>query len=221
MVWFLHLAYFFISTPLPLKCNSWLCNTNPSNPSRMVQCQVLPSALVSLRCTAVPGPLFLRVGRAARWWPRLCVPTVLPSVENGLAGRGLKARHWSVQGNRTMIMTDMYHRCEVMESHVCSAEIHKNENYPDQSPSLIVRSSKTKYRASSTFEKVKWTSWKKWLSSGGHCQESIRGKSSSYQKKSKTIHFNSMLMSPTCAMLISQRSAWNTLHIWLQHQSVC
>lgn len=50
------------------------------------------SALASRRCGAVPGPLCLRVGLAARWWPRLCVPTVLPSVENGLAGRGLWCR---------------------------------------------------------------------------------------------------------------------------------
>lgn len=31
----------------------------------------------------------LRVGLVALWWPKLCVPTVLPSVENGLLGRGL------------------------------------------------------------------------------------------------------------------------------------
>lgn len=30
----------------------------------------------------------LRVGLVALWWPRLCVPTVLPSVEKGLLGRG-------------------------------------------------------------------------------------------------------------------------------------
>lgn len=31
----------------------------------------------------------LRVGRVALWWPKLCEPTVLPSVEKGLLGRGL------------------------------------------------------------------------------------------------------------------------------------
>lgn len=57
----------------------------------------LPSALASRRCGAVPGPLCLRVGLAARWWPRLCVPTVLPSVENGLEGRGLWCRPLSAE----------------------------------------------------------------------------------------------------------------------------
>lgn len=48
-----------------------------------------PSALASLRWGAVPWLRGLRVGLVALWWPKLCVPTVLPSVENGLLGRGL------------------------------------------------------------------------------------------------------------------------------------
>lgn len=48
-----------------------------------------PSAPASLRWGAVPWLRGLRVGLVALWWPKLCVPTVLPSVENGLLGRGL------------------------------------------------------------------------------------------------------------------------------------
>lgn len=48
----------------------------------------VPSALGSLRWGAVPWLRGLRAGLVALWCPKLCVPTVLPSVEKGLLGRG-------------------------------------------------------------------------------------------------------------------------------------
>lgn len=48
----------------------------------------VPSALGSLRWGAVPWLRGLRVGLVALWCPKLCEPTVLPSVEKGLLGRG-------------------------------------------------------------------------------------------------------------------------------------
>lgn len=57
-----------------------------------------PSAPGSLRWGAAPWLRGLRVGLVALWWPRLCVPTVLPSVENGLLGRGLWDKPLPVRG---------------------------------------------------------------------------------------------------------------------------
>lgn len=43
----------------------------------------------------------LRVGLVALWWPRLCVPTVLPSVEKGLLGRGRWDKPLPARGDDT------------------------------------------------------------------------------------------------------------------------
>lgn len=65
-----------------------------------------PSAPGSLRWGAVPWLRGLRVGLVALWWPRLCVPTVLPSVENGLLGRGLWDKPLPAKGARERRSTE-------------------------------------------------------------------------------------------------------------------
>lgn len=85
----LYISFYIYIFFLFKNSNRCLTKLSAQTISNVFSAAASPSAPASLRWGAVPWLRGLRVGLVALWWPKLCVPTVLPSVENGLLGRGL------------------------------------------------------------------------------------------------------------------------------------